>query len=223
MLSPFRRFLKHLHPEGIPWPASVCYNLISGTGIFQRHYEVVARDIVSFCSNGRILDIGTGPGRLLVELYRQEPVLQLAGIDISPAMVMKARHNAERAGLAETIDFREGSADTLPFDDATFDVVVSTGSIHHWKHPGSGLNEIYRVLKPGGYALLYDIVSDTPKSVMQQAAREFGRFKMFMLWLHAFEEPFYNTEEFAKLPHPTSFNTGQIRFVGVLCCLQLIR
>ena len=48
-----RKFLKLFHPEAIPWPGSVVYNAISGTTIFQRTYEVLARDILGYCSEGQ--------------------------------------------------------------------------------------------------------------------------------------------------------------------------
>ena len=65
-LSAMRRLMKLVHPEGIPWPGSVLYNAISSSAIFQRHYELAARDILSHCSQGTLLDIGTGPARLLM-------------------------------------------------------------------------------------------------------------------------------------------------------------
>ena len=218
-LSPARRLLKIFHPEGIPWAGTVFYNLVSGTGIFQRHYELVARDILSYHSEGSVLDIGTGPGWLLVRLHQECPELQLTGLDASSSMVTKARNNITNAGFSDIIEVKEGYADNIPFADGSFDVVVSTGSIHHWKRPIAGLNEIYRVLKHGGYALMYDLVTDTPASVLRKAASEFGRFKMLLLWLHAFEEPFYTYENFALLARPTLFKEGQTRFVGVMYCL----
>lgn len=119
------------------------------------------------------------------------------------------------------IEVLEGKASHLPFADGSFDAVVSTGSIHHWKDPTAGLNEAYRVLKDGRYALMYDLVSDTPPAVLEQVAREFGRLKMMFLWLHAFEEPFYSQKEFELLVRPTLFEKDRTRFVGVLCCLVL--
>ncbi|MBE3143709.1 MAG: class I SAM-dependent methyltransferase [Planctomycetes bacterium] len=52
----------------------------------------------------------------------------------------------------------------MPFPDRSFDIVVSTVSMHHWKQPEACLNEIYRVLKNNSYALIYDLVSDTSES-----------------------------------------------------------
>jgi ubiquinone/menaquinone biosynthesis C-methylase UbiE len=221
MLSPARRFLKFFHPEGIPWPGTAVYNAISKTNIFQRNYELVARDILSYCSGEGILDVGTGPGWLLLKLHQFSPGLRLTGVDASPSMVAIARKNMARAGLSEVIAVKEGEASNMPFADGSFDMVVSTGSIHHWKDPKAALNGVYRVLKHGGYALVYDLVSDTPAPVLKEAAREFGRLKSILLWLHAFEEPFYTSKDFQLLSRPSLFKEGEIRFVGVLCCLTL--
>lgn len=221
MLSPARRLLKIFHPEGIPWPGTAFYNAISGTTIFQRNYELAARDIVSYCSEGSILDIGTGPGWLLVKLHQEFPRLLVTGLDASPSMVARARKNIANAGLSDVIEVKEGNASHIPFSDGSFDTVVSTGSLHHWKNPTAGLNDVYRVLKHGGYALMYDLVSDTPASVLKETAREFGTLKMVLLWIHAFEEPFYSRKDFELLARPTLFKEGRTRFVGAMCCLIL--
>ena len=220
-LSPARRLLKLFHPEGIPWPGTSFYNAISGTSIFQRHYERIAGHILNFCSEGSTLDVGTGPGWLLVKLHQRSPRLRLVGLDASPSMVNKARKNVTKAGFSDCIEIKEGNASHMPFADRSFDIVVSTGSIHHWKDPTTSLNEIYRVLRLGGHALMYDLVSDTPKSILKETAHEFGSLKMWLLWLHAFEEPFYNSENFELLGLPTLFEESRAQFVGVLYCLIL--
>lgn len=216
-----RSLIKKFHPEGIPCPFSALYNAASRADIFQRHYERIAQDVLNYCTEGRVLDIGTGPGWLLEKLYRASPKFKLTGLDISRSMVEKARKNMKNIGLSDVIDVQEGKAAKIPFADHTFDVIISTGSLHHWKEPIAGLNEIYRVLKPGGYALIYDIVSDTPASVMKQAAYEFGKLNIFLMWLHGFEEPFYRHKQLEMLARSTRFQEGQIRFTGVMCCLIL--
>lgn len=221
MLSPARRLLKIIHREGIPSPGTVFYNAISQTSLFQRNYELIAKDILSYCSEGRILDIGTGPGWLLVKLHHESPRLRLTGLDVSPSMVVRARKNMAEAGLSEVIEVREGNASHVPFSDNSFDTVVSTGSIHHWKNPTACLNEVYRVLKPGGFALMYDLVSDTPAAVLKETAYEFGRLRVLLFWLHSFEEPFYSSKDFELLAQPTLFKEGRTRFVGLMCCLIL--
>lgn len=221
MLSFARRVLKRFHPEGIPWPGSVLYDMLSRSRIFQHHYQLAAQDIAANCSGGRILDVGTGPGRLLLRLRELAPDLELTGVDISADMVEQARRNVSAAGLSESIALALGTAQSLPFTDSAFDAVVSTGSMHHWQDIPAGLDEAYRVLKPGGRALIYDLVTDIPRETWQAAVRDFGRLRMTLYWLHSFEEPFYTWRDLEALAGKTRFGGGRARFVGVLCCLDL--
>jgi ubiquinone/menaquinone biosynthesis C-methylase UbiE len=220
-LSPMRRLMKLIHPEGIPWPGSVFYNAISSSTIFMKHYELAAEDILSHCSQGTLLDIGTGPARLLLKLHQQSPGMRLVGIDSSAAMITQAKQNVAQAGMSEFIEVKEGSASHIPFPDQSFDIVVSTVSMHHWKQPEVCLNEIYRVLKDNSFALIYDIVSDTPKSTMSEMKREFGRLKATMFWLHNFEEPFYTRQNFEAIAQSSLFRKGRTQFLGLFCCLIL--
>lgn len=220
-LTPLRRLLKLLHPEGIPWPGSVVYDRISATGLFQEHYDRVAQHVLGYCSSGHLLDVGTGRGRLLITLHGASPCMHLAGIDVSPAMVARARKNMELSGFQRFIEIKEGAASLIPFPDDTFDIVVSTAAVHHWKDPIRGLNEIHRVLKGGRHALIYDVVSDTPSHVVEQMQLQFGRLRTAFFWIHALEEPFYSLANFTGLAGGTLFDEGEVRFVGILCCLIL--
>ena len=215
-----RKLQKLFHFEGIPWPASVLYNALSRTYIFQHYYDLIAADITNSYQEGAVLDIGTGPGWLLLKLFKYAPGLRLTGLDVSLSMVAVARGNIIQAGLADTVTITLGSVDSLPFGDSTFDLVVSSGSIHHWKHPIEGMNEIYRVLRPGGTALIYDLVRDTPGYLLKETAREFGTLRMVFLWIHGFEEPFYRMKELDEIVSETIFKKGNVRFVGVMGCLM---
>jgi SAM-dependent methyltransferase len=195
MTTRWRQFIKRFHPEGIPWPGSLVYNAVSGTEIFRRHYELVAEDVAGYGPAERILDIGTGPGHLLFALRKVFPDTALVGVDISPAMVIQARRNVKARGQESGIEFRTASAEALPFADGAFDRIVSTGSLHHWKDSICALSEAHRVLKVDGYALIYDLVRDVPKEVYEEARKQFGGFRLGLLWLHSFEEPFLNAEE----------------------------
>lgn len=116
---------------------------------------------------------------------------------------------------------RVADANALPFTDETFHCVVSTGSFHHWKDPIHALSEAYRVLKPGGHALIYDLVRKMPKAVCKDIRARFGGFRLALLWLHSFEEPFLNAAEMEKLGRRTDFVVEGTRFTGALCCLVL--
>ena len=217
----WQRMLKAVHPEGIPWPGTAVYNAISGMGIFQEHYRLVAADVGRYCRAGRVLDVGTGPGWLLLAIRKALPSVRIVGLDISEAMVTQAKRNVEKAGCGGHVEVTVGSAAALPFGDEAFDMVVSTGSIHHWKDTNAALDEVHRVLKRGGWALICDLVRNLPGGVARETARKFGKARLALMWVHSFEEPFYSTVEMESLVLRTRFGKGETRFVGALACLVL--
>lgn len=217
----WRKIIRKFHPEGIPSLGSKLYNFLTSSDIFQKHYNLVAQDIKKYCQTGKLLDIGTGPGWLLLSIRKVLPHIQLSGIDISPSMIEKAKENIYKTHNYNDIELLIGSASELPYPDNSIDCIVSTGSIHHWKEIQKGLTEIHRVLKNNSYALIYDLVQNLPKDIIKQNKKEFGKYKMILLWLHSFEEPFYSVKEIELLPTSTPFQKGDIHFTGALCCLVL--
>ena len=105
----------------------------------------------------QVLDIGPGPGGLAVELARRVRDLRLTGLDIDPAMVERAVLRARREGLDDRLAFVVGDVSALPFPDASFDLVTSSFSVHHWPDGAAGFAEIRRVLRPRGRAIVYDL------------------------------------------------------------------
>ena len=111
----------------------------------------VAADVAATAPEGaRVLEVGCGPGHLSIRLARQHG-LDVTGLDLDPAMIERTRANAYRArdGEERRPSFLVGDVAALPFPDGTFDLVVSTMSMHHWADPTAGLTEIARVLRPG--------------------------------------------------------------------------
>ena len=137
-------------------PTSGMYDALVAT-VLEGFYAHVAGEVAASHPDGKLLEVGSGPGRLAVLLAREAPGMTLTGVDISSAMVERAARRAARAGLSERVRFEVGDVAALPLSDEEFDGVVSTLSLHHWSDPASGLAEIYRVLKPGGEALIYDL------------------------------------------------------------------
>ena len=105
----------------------------------------------------RVLEVGCGPGHLSIRLARQHG-LDVTGLDLDPAMIERARANADRSedGDERGPSFLVGDVAALPFPDESFDLVVSTMSMHHWADPTAGMAEIDRVLRPGASALIWD-------------------------------------------------------------------
>jgi SAM-dependent methyltransferase len=137
-------------------PSAGAYDALVAS-VLEGFYARVTGEVAAAYPGGKLLEIGSGPGRLAVRLAREAPDMTLTGVDISDAMVERAARRAAGAGLSERVRFEVGDVAALPLPDGEFDGVVSTLSLHHWPDPASGLAEIHRVLKPGGEARIYDL------------------------------------------------------------------
>jgi ubiquinone/menaquinone biosynthesis C-methylase UbiE len=103
------------------------------------------------CAGQRILDIGTGTGVVAMEAAKAAGDRgTCVGIDLSEKMLCSARANASRSNLAKRIDFRTMDAESLQFQDSSFDVVLSLFALLHFPNPAIALQEMFRILKPGG-------------------------------------------------------------------------
>ncbi len=122
----------------------------------RRLYQRVIGDIAPVLSEGKVLDAGTGPGTLARDIARHLPRLQVYGIDLSEDMIRLAREHAKREQLEERVHFDSGNIAQMPYPDQSFDLVVSTISMHHWYEIEQPLRDLYRVLRPGGRLWIYD-------------------------------------------------------------------
>lgn len=136
----------------------------------RRLYQHVVADIAQVLSEGKVLDVGTGPGTLVREIARRRPQLQVYGIDLSEDMIRLARAHAEREQLEERVHFATGNVAHLPYPDNSFDVIVSTISMHHWYELEQPLRDLYRVLRPGGRLWIYDFRFLTVQAVEKALA-----------------------------------------------------
>ena len=130
------------------------------------HYDRISRgiaDSIAHCvlrldprPGERILDLATGTGWTSRQLARRGA--SVVGVDIATGLLDAARANAVAEGLA--IDYQVGDAEALPFDDASFDAVVSTCGVMFASRPEAAAGELARVCRPGGRLALTTWVSD---------------------------------------------------------------
>jgi ubiquinone/menaquinone biosynthesis C-methylase UbiE len=104
----------------------------------------------------RALDIGCGTGSLAALMASSPWPVTSVGMDYSPAMCVEATAKAGRAGHTDDVTFVAGDSEHLPFDDDTFDIVTCSNSFHHYPHQDAVVQEMRRVLAPGGRLILID-------------------------------------------------------------------
>jgi len=138
--------------EAIPTPGAVIYGA-TVTRVLRKPETKIANEIVEKVKDGAILDIGSGPGFLAIEIARKSPGLQVCGIDLSRQMARTATRRARGAG---NVQFVLGNAARLPFKDNSMELEVSTAVFHHLRSLRLVFDECHRVLKAGGEAWIYD-------------------------------------------------------------------
>ena len=127
------------------------------------HSEVNHRFVDDFlaahgpCRGGEILDVGTGPARLPIALCRADRRSRVLGIDLAGPMLDLGRRNVAEAALTDRIRFARGDAKCLPFPDGRFEAVLSNTILHHIPEPTLALEEMVRLVAPGGTLMIRDL------------------------------------------------------------------
>ena len=169
-------FIKDLlrKPESIPAPGAILYSATVAM-VLRKPETKIANDVVAKIGSGTILDLGSGPGYLSIEIARRSPNLQVYGLDLSRQMIKIAERHARGVDNAR---FVFGNAAKIPFEDSSIDLVISTGASHHWKSPRLIFEECYRVLKNGQEAWIYDGCPEVFRSPAdrKRLRKEFGFF-----------------------------------------------
>src|SRR5580693_5870378 len=114
---------------------------------------------------GDVLEIAPGPGFLAIELARERR-LRATGLDISRTFVELARNNALEAGVP--VEFRQGNASAMPFADNSFDLLVCRAAFKNFSEPEKAIEEMRRVLRPGGTGVIIDLRRDASMSEIKR-------------------------------------------------------
>ena len=133
---------------------------------YRRSAQLVA-DKVS--EGATIFELAPGPGYLSIELAKMGNY-HIIGLDISPTIVEIAQAKAREAGV--DIDFRLGNASHMPLADDLFDFIVCSAAFKNFSEPVQALDEMFRVLKPGGKALIIDLRPDASIEEIDTHIRE---------------------------------------------------
>lgn len=140
--------LKGGRPERFGKIASFFYRLLAEPALSALHARIAAEIPVG---EGRLLDVGCGPGRLTRAIAEARPQLLVTGLDLSADMIRQARRQPRPPNLL----FRQGSPSSFGVTDE-FDFALSVLSFHHWEEPAEDLAGVHRALKPGGRFWIYE-------------------------------------------------------------------
>jgi ubiquinone/menaquinone biosynthesis C-methylase UbiE len=166
--------------------------------------------------DAKVLEVAPGPGYLAIEMARLGRV-HVTGLDISRTFVQIASENARKAGVS--VDFRQGDAAVMPFEAESFDLIVCQAAFKNFMQPASALDEMHRVLRSGGTAVIQDMSSDASHTDIDEEVR-----KMELGWLSTFttkatlemlRRRAYSPARFERLAAASPFRTSEMRTHGI--------
>lgn len=114
-----------------------------------------------------ILDVATGTGDFAIESIRILNPKKIIGVDISQGMLNVAQEKIEKKGLQDRFEVQLGDSEKLQFEDNTFDAVTVAFGVRNFENLEQGLADIYRVLKPGGKAVVLELSNPTAFPIKQ--------------------------------------------------------
>lgn len=201
------------------------YARLRGTEAQLKTYQHQAARLSENLSDGAsILEVAPGPGYLAIELAKLGR-FHVTGLDISRTFVSLARDLAARCGLA--VDFRLGDATAMPFPDAEFDLVVCQAAFKNFDRPLTALDEMHRVLRTGGRAIIQDMSADaSADAITAEVARmKLGRMSAgtTRLILTGLRHRAYSPSQFEELARRSAFGGGTILPEGIGLEVTLVK
>ena len=182
------------------------------TGKNLDEFKKLARQLSSrIKAADRVLEIAPGPGYLAIELFKLTRC-RMIGLDISRTFVAIASANADKAGV--DVCFEQGDAADMPYPANAFNFIVCRAAFKNFSRPLAALNEMYRVLKPGGTALIIDLRKD----FSPQAIRDYTEGKglingAIIKWTFntMLKRRAYTQEGITKLASQSQFGGSELR------------
>jgi ubiquinone/menaquinone biosynthesis C-methylase UbiE len=178
-----------------------------------RFCKVADRIAGSLVDGARILEVAPGPGYLAIEIAKRGR-FHVAGLDISKTFVQLATDNAAKAGVS--VAFHRGDAAAMPFDADSFDRIVCMAAFKNFSDPVGALNEMCRVLKPGGKAVVIDLRPDVSNAEIDAEVKKMklgwiGSLMTRLTFKHMLRKRAYSQEQLRSMAAQTPFSTCEIR------------
>lgn len=182
------------------------------TGKNLDEFKELARQLSSQIKAGdRVLEIAPGPGYLAIELFKLTRC-RMIGLDISRTFVSIANANAEKTGV--DVCFEEGDAADMPYPANAFNFIVCRAAFKNFARPLVALNEMHRVLKPGGTALIIDLRKDFSPHAIRDYTEGKGLINGAIIkWTFntMLKKRAYTQEGITKLASQSNFGDSELR------------
>lgn len=168
-------------------------------------------------SGAKVLEVAPGPGYLAIEIARLSR-FEVTGLDVSRTFVEIASAHARENGVA--VAFRHGDAARMPFESGSFDLIICQAAFKNFAEPLRALDEMHRVLRAGGTAVIEDLNRDASNGEIAQGVRG-QRLSGFNAFLTRFvlrtmlRRRAYTPAQLRDLVRESAFRTGDIRTQGI--------
>jgi ubiquinone/menaquinone biosynthesis C-methylase UbiE len=164
-------------------------------------------------SGGRVLEVASGPGYQAIE-FAKLGGYAITGVDISESFVRIASDNARAAGV--DVEFRSGNASDLPFSEGKFNLVYCRAAFKNFAEPVLAIEEMYRVLRSEGVAVIQDLRPDAPERAISEAVAgmNLGRVNAWVTrWIfrHLLLRRAYTREQLEAMVGATPFGSCEVR------------
>jgi len=199
--------------KGMGMEGSLAKWYAKSTGNLMKDFQADARRVAALLTPGAsVLEVAPGPGYFAIELAKLGDY-SVTGLDISHTFVEIAQKNAAEAGVR--VEFRHGSASDMPFDGAQFDFIFCRAAFKNFSEPVRALQEMQRVLKPGGRALIVDLRHDASPKEIDQAVSQmrlgiFSRIFTRLTFRFMLLKRAYTKQSFEQLLAQTKFRSTRI-------------
>jgi ubiquinone/menaquinone biosynthesis C-methylase UbiE len=198
-------------------PIARWYARVRGSQSQIRAYRKQALELTAGLQDGaQVLEVAPGPGYLSIEMARLRR-FHVTALDISHTFVEIASANAWQAGV--DVDFRQGDAARMPFENDSFDLIVCQAAFKNFTLPQTALAEMHRVLRTGGTAVIQDMSRDATHADVEAEVKdmELGRLSSFMTkaTLERLRNRAYSTAQFERLAKESPFQSCEITTAGI--------
>lgn len=179
-------------------------------------FKALARRVAGeLPAGGSVLEVAPGPGYFCIELAKLG-AYEITGLDISKTFVEMARRNAAEAKVQ--IDFRRGNASGMPFGKRSFDFLLCRAAFKNFSQPARALQEMKRVLRRGGRALIIDLRPDASREAVNEYVDRLGQgrlhaafMKLAFWWLR---KRAHSKAEWEGFLSQAQFRSAEIRETG---------